>query len=86
MRKRWQVKDLTDLEYFLHEDEKHMKALQHAAQQVLGEEIEVRCFTSGGGGGIPPEIDSAGRVAAAMRLGGKIVDVNDLSASGTADE
>jgi len=64
------------------EDQKHMKPLQDAASQVFGEPVEIQCFVSGGSGGIPPEIDSSGRVAAAMRLGGKIVDVNELS-SGT---
>jgi DNA polymerase-3 subunit gamma/tau len=65
------------------EDEKHLKALKHAAKQVLNESVEVQCFVSGGGGGLPPEVDSSGRVAAAMRLGGQIVDINDL---GSGDE
>jgi len=60
--------------------------LLHAASQVFGVEIEVQCFISGSGGGIPPEIDSAGRVAAAMRLGGKIVDVNDLNTGAEPDQ
>ena len=68
------------------EDEKHMQALQHAASQVFGEQIEIQCFVSGGSGGIPPEIDSSGRVAAAMRLGGKIVDVNELSSGAEPGE
>jgi DNA polymerase-3 subunit gamma/tau len=65
------------------EDEKHTNALKHAAKQVLNEAVEVQCFVSGASGGLPPEIDSAGRVAAAVRLGGQIVDINEL---GSGDE
>jgi len=68
------------------EDEKHIKALQQAADEVFGERVEIQCFVSGGSGGIPPEIDSSGRVAAAMRLGGKIVDVNELSSGAEPGE
>ncbi|MFN2145428.1 MAG: AAA family ATPase, partial [Anaerolineales bacterium] len=67
------------------EDEKHLGALKHAAKQVLDESVEVQCFVSGGGG-LPPEVDSAGRVAAAMRLGGQIVDINDLGDADETDE
>ena len=67
------------------EDEKHMNALKHAARQVLDESVEVQCFVSGGGG-LPPEVDSAGRVAAAMRLGGQIVDINELGDADETDE
>jgi DNA polymerase-3 subunit gamma/tau len=68
------------------EQEQHIEALQKIAEQVLGEEVEVQCFVSGGGGGLPPGVDSAGRVAAAMRLGGKIVDVNELASGVEPDE
>jgi DNA polymerase-3 subunit gamma/tau len=68
------------------ESEKHLAALRHAAGQVFGEEVEVQCFVSSGSGGLPPEIDSAGRVAAAMRLGGQIVDINDLGAAAPDEE
>ncbi|MBN2043480.1 MAG: DNA polymerase III subunit gamma/tau [Anaerolineales bacterium] len=61
------------------EQENHMNALKHAAKQVLKEIVDVECFVSGSGGGLPPEIDSGGRVAAAMRLGGQIVDINELA-------
>jgi hypothetical protein len=67
------------------EEEKHILALKHAAKAVLGEAVEVECFVTGGGGGLPPGIDSSGRVAAAMRLGGQIVDVNELG-SGSEPE
>jgi DNA polymerase-3 subunit gamma/tau len=68
------------------EQENHLDALKHAAEQVLGESVEVQCFVTGGGGGLPPGVDSSGRVAAAMRLGGKIVDINELASDAESDE
>ena len=68
------------------EDKKHMNALKHAAKQVLEEAVEVQCFVSGSGGGLPPEVESAGRVAAAMRLGGQIVDINELGDAAEDEE
>lgn len=67
------------------EDKKHMAPLADAAEKVFGEAVVVQCFTSGAGG-LPPEVDSSGRVAAAMRLGGKIVDVNDLASDAGAGQ
>jgi len=48
-----------------------------ALAQVIGIEIPVRCFViSGGSGSLPPEVESDGMVAAALRdLGGEIVDI-----------
>ncbi len=44
--------------------------------QVLGVEIPVRCFVASGTGSLPPEVESDGMVAAALRdLGGEIVDI-----------
>jgi len=60
------------------ESETHLTALKNAAEQVLERKVEIRCYVSGGQGGLPPGIDSASRVAAAMRLGGTIVDINEL--------
>ncbi len=68
------------------EQEQHLGALKKAAEIVLGEEVGIQCYVSGGGGGLPPGVDSAGRVAAAMRLGGKIVDINELSSGNEPDE
>jgi hypothetical protein len=45
----------------------------------------VQCLVSGGGG-LPPGVDSSGRVAAAMRLGGQIVDINDLGSGNDPDK
>jgi len=68
------------------EQETHMDALKKTAEQVLGTDVEVQCYISGGGGSLPPEVDRSGRVAAAMRLGGKIVDVNELASGTEPDE
>jgi DNA polymerase-3 subunit gamma/tau len=45
--------------------------------QVLGMEVPLRCFVvSSRGGGLPPDVESDGMVAAALRdLGGEIVDI-----------
>jgi hypothetical protein len=45
--------------------------------QLTGAEVSIRCFVaSGGRNSIPPEVESDGMVAAALRdLGGEIVDV-----------
>jgi len=67
------------------EEEKHLSVLKQAAEEVLGEMVEVACFVSDGGG-LPPGVDSSGRVAAAMRLGGQIVDINDLGSGSDPDK
>jgi DNA polymerase-3 subunit gamma/tau len=59
------------------EQENHLALLKQAAEKVLGSPIEVLCAVSGGGA-LPEGLDSSGRVAAAMRLGGTIVDINEL--------
>jgi DNA polymerase-3 subunit gamma/tau len=45
--------------------------------QVMGKEIPVRCFIAAGGkGSLPPDVESDGMVATAMRdLGGEVVDI-----------
>jgi DNA polymerase-3 subunit gamma/tau len=46
---------------------------------VVGGKLLVECFlASGKAGELPPGLDSSGMVAAAVRLGGEIVDSNDL--------
>jgi DNA polymerase-3 subunit gamma/tau len=60
------------------EQESHLAVVKQAAEKVLGAPIEVRCAVSGGSGSLPDGLDSSGRVAAAMRLGGTIVDINEL--------
>jgi DNA polymerase III gamma/tau subunit len=47
--------------------------------QVIGGKLQVECFLSScKAGELPPGLDSSGMVAAAVRLGGEIVDSNDL--------
>jgi DNA polymerase-3 subunit gamma/tau len=55
----------------------HIKITCQAIEDVMGSQIPVRCFVaSGRGGKLPPDIDSDGMVAAALRdLGGEIVDI-----------
>jgi DNA polymerase III subunit gamma/tau len=55
----------------------HMEYTSKALAQVLDVEIPVRCFVaSGNTGSLPPEVESDGMVAAALRdLGGEIVDI-----------
>jgi DNA polymerase-3 subunit gamma/tau len=60
------------------EQESHLAQVKQAAEKVLGRPVEVRCAVVGGSGSLPDGLDGSGRVAAAMRLGGTIVDINDL--------
>ncbi len=60
----------------------HMGLVRAAAQQVLGKSVEVRCVTTTGKQGrLPEDVDSSGMVATAIRLGGEIVDMNELGPS-----
>ena len=54
---------------------------EEAARLAYGRALEVKCFVASVSGEIPPELDSSGMVATAMRLGGEIVDTNELSSS-----
>ncbi|HWQ84432.1 MAG TPA: DNA polymerase III subunit gamma/tau [Anaerolineales bacterium] len=55
----------------------HVDLARQVIQQVLGSDIPLRCFVvTGRGGSLPPDVESDGMVAAAMRdLGGELVDV-----------
>ena len=68
------------------EEESHLGVLKTAAEQVLKETVEIHCYVSSGKGGLPPGVDSTGRVAAVIRLGGQIVDINDLGSGGEAGQ
>jgi DNA polymerase-3 subunit gamma/tau len=61
----------------------HMQALQSCLTDVLGEAFSVKCVvstaTQGSSQTRAEGMESDGMVAAAMRLGGKIVDSTDLS-------
>lgn len=57
----------------------NLKILQSAVERTLRTPLEINCFVaSGKSGELPPGLDSSGMVAAAVRLGGEIVDKNDL--------
>jgi DNA polymerase III gamma/tau subunit len=55
----------------------NVDVVRQVVSQTLAKEIEVRCIISAArGNAIPPELDSDGMVAAALRdLGGEIVDI-----------
>ncbi len=50
-----------------------------AAEKITGAKLEIKCFvTTGKGNQLPEGLDSSSMVATAMRLGGEIVDQNEL--------
>lgn len=55
----------------------HMDLTRQTVQQVLGIDLPLRCFVAAGRSGtLPPDVESDGMVAAAMRdLGGELVDI-----------
>jgi hypothetical protein len=59
------------------EKSENLETVNQALQQVLGPGVTLRCVVSTGkAGALPPEVESDGMVAAALRdLGGEIVDV-----------
>jgi DNA polymerase-3 subunit gamma/tau len=62
------------------EQENHLEIVRQAASQVLGMVVEIQCkLASGKKGGLPQGVEGSGMVATAMRLGGEIVDTNQLS-------
>jgi DNA polymerase-3 subunit gamma/tau len=64
------------------EKTENVKILQTALEKAMSAQLEVSCFVaSGKTGELPPGLDSSGMVAAAMRLGGEIVDKTDLGKS-----
>lgn len=65
------------------EKSENVEILQAAMDRALGARLEVNCFlASGKAGELPPGLDRSGMVAAAVRLGGEIVDKTDLGKSG----
>jgi DNA polymerase-3 subunit gamma/tau len=59
------------------EKDENLTLVQKALHQVLKQEVPLRCVVyTGKGGALPPDLDSDGMVATALRdLGGEIVDV-----------
>ncbi len=61
------------------EKAENIEMMQGVLSQILSNPLEVRCFlASGKSGELPAGLDSSGMVAAAVRLGGEIVDKSDL--------
>lgn len=55
----------------------HLDVTRRALNQIIGQDVPVRCFVAAGKqGALPPDVDSDGMVATALRdLGGEIVDI-----------
>jgi len=62
------------------EQEKHLDVLKQAVEKTLEMQVDIHCeISSGGKNALPPGTESYGMVATAVRLGGEIVDTNELS-------
>jgi hypothetical protein len=58
----------------------HSSVVKKAAEEVFGSVVKVECVVNAGGRTqLPPEMDSTGMIATGLRLGGEIVDINQLS-------
>lgn len=62
----------------LMEKEDNIKMLIESIKNVTGRTIQVEVMVSAKGGALPDGVDEDSRAGAAVRLGGKIVDINDL--------
>jgi hypothetical protein len=61
------------------EKAENMELFSSIVATTLGQSMQVTCMlASGRAGELPPDLDSSGMVAAAVRLGGEIVDKTDL--------
>jgi DNA polymerase-3 subunit gamma/tau len=61
------------------EKKEHLDLVLEAVRQSFGKDLEVRGFISTNKpGSLPPDVDSGGMVATAVRLGGEIVDSGQL--------
>ncbi len=56
----------------------NMQAATQGLEEVLGERLRIRCVIATDSNSIPPDVENDGMVAAAVRLGGKIVDSHDV--------
>lgn len=64
------------------EKEENISAVKSAIGKALGNQVDVQCFLAASkAGDLPAGLDSSGMVAAAVRLGGEIVDKNDMGKS-----
>lgn len=61
------------------EKEDHLLVVRQVIEQVFGQELHIRCVISTDDQSeLPPDVDSDGMVATALRLGGEIVDSRDI--------
>jgi DNA polymerase-3 subunit gamma/tau len=60
------------------EKAENLAAVKAVINDVLGHAFDVECFMAGNKADLPAGVDGSGMVAAAMRLGGEIVDKNDV--------
>lgn len=60
------------------EKQENLAAVRTAINDVFGHSFEVECFMAGSKSDLPAGVDGSGMVAAAVRLGGEIVDKNDV--------
>lgn len=68
----------TDVLKSMMEKSDNTTAVERALKEVFGEEIRIRCVIATGAGRVPPEVEGDSMVAAAIRLGGEIVDSQDI--------
>jgi DNA polymerase-3 subunit gamma/tau len=68
------------------EDPERLNAAQKGLEQVMGVPLQIQCVIATDAQSIPPEVDEAGMVAAAVRLGGKIVDSREIPARDSASK
>ncbi len=61
------------------EKEENIQILKQAVEKVLNSPVEITCILTGAGGELPQGVDNSGLVATAVRLGGEVVDTNELS-------
>ncbi|NUM48543.1 MAG: DNA polymerase III subunit gamma/tau [Anaerolineales bacterium] len=62
------------------EDTDRLLAAQKGLEQVFGVPLLIQCVIATDNFSLPPEVDETGMVAAAVRLGGKIVDSREIPA------
>lgn len=69
------------------EQPEHLSVVQEAAEKIFEMPIKIECtIISSGQGKLPPQVNNSGMVATGVRLGGEIVDVNNLKSKGKEKE
>ncbi len=65
------------------EGESHVEFAQQGIEEVLGRKMAIRCVIASDASEIPDDLKSDGMVAAAVRLGGKIVHTREMPTKGS---